>query len=225
MSNKNCPICGCDFKLFKDVNGRKKIKCGICGSLERQRSLYRVWMNHFNDYNCATKDILLIGPANCERKFFKDLNFNSIVTTDVRPESKCDIIADICKPDNTAYGKYDIVFASHVFVHLYDLDVCLANIRNMLSDDGLLLSHTPTHANVPTVVNDDEALISRNYGVENLKKYGIGNFKRYGELDLLRVLQKYFINRTFFAADNVSGAKFMWVCSHPPQAADMTIRR
>src|SRR5690606_36444251 len=74
-----CDVCGSSEKHLVDYNGPRR-KCGVCGSLERQRTLASLLKSELLPGGLGGKNILLISPSDSERRLFSGIE-NIQVTT------------------------------------------------------------------------------------------------------------------------------------------------
>jgi SAM-dependent methyltransferase len=216
-----CPVCGDPKRLFVDFNGRRLARCASCAALERQRSLVQAWNASFrHDVLTEGRTALLVSPAKSERLIFAALGFRSLQTLDVRPEARCDIVADLCSMPQVRDGSFDLVFASHVLPHVHDLEAALYEIARILTPDGVFLSFTPVRVGQPTTVAEGQTQASGWYGADIMQKHQVGSFRSFGDLGLLRDLQRHFVVKTAMGEDPVTGRLLMWTCGWTLSAAD-----
>lgn len=205
-SDRSCSICGTlgDQFVDADTSGRK---C-VCGSLERQRAfadLYRV-----EDFEFQGADVFAVAPSAAEMRLFEKYGVGSVTRVDIRPEAACDLIADVCNMPEVPDRTYDIVFASHVLTHVYDLQQSLAEFARVLVPGGRLFSTDPVAEGKPTFELTDPDQIASWYGNETLKKHRVGTFRRLGSLDAVRELERYFSVQEFQCRDRVTGRPVVW---------------
>lgn len=219
LSPVMCSLCKNPSGKFESFNNRKKAKCCHCGALERQRTLVKVWEIYLKkEISITGKSGLLIAPAKSEKIFFKSIGLINIKTLDVRPQSKCNIVADICNMPQISDNSFDFIFASHVLPHVHDLAAAMGELNRILTPEGIFLSYTPTQKGMPTYLLSEEEN-SNWYGETLLREYKVGTFRKFGDLGLLQELQKKFVTKTFFGTDPVTGVELMWVCAWKPEAA------
>lgn len=217
-----CTVCRDPESEFSAFNGRTLARCSKCGALERQRSLAQVW-NKSLRHEIATKGkaALLVSPAKSERMVLAGAGFDSVVSLDIRPEARCDLVADLCEMPQVADGSFDLVFASHVLPHLHNLHGALSEIARILTPGGAFLSFSPTRRGHPTETLDEVAAGSGWYGPSMKAAHNVGTFHKFGDLGLLRELQKHFVVKTFHGEDPVTRRTFMWSCAWRLDAADL----
>ncbi len=198
-----CPICGAAKERFTEMEGRR---CPDCGSLERQRSFAAAYDGAIRaELDVAGQPLLMFSPAACELRFLKARGAGGIRRADIRPETRPDIVVDVCRMPQIGTETEQLVFASYLMPLVYDLDAALDEIARVLRPDGTFLSIEPVRSGRPTVETTDEAALTRYYGREAYEKYRLGSFRTLGEADYLAALEKRFAVRRFGAADPITG--------------------
>lgn len=199
-----CTICG--SHEFETYNSEKARRCSSCGSVERTRTIPKLF-NENIPIDFSTTRILHISPSNPERMFFKK-NDAVVTTIDIRPECKVDIVADICNMTEVASKSFDIVFANCVLNHVYDDEKALNEINRVLKPDGIALIWVLDSGTLKTVTHEDP---TGWYGKENYEKYKIGTFRHYGEVDFTKQLRDHFSDiRCFEKYDAVTDSSCKW---------------
>lgn len=199
-----CPICG--GQVFEAFNSDKLRRCSECGSLERTRTMTKLF-NENIDIDFSSAKILHVSPSRPERVYFRKHAAN-VTTIDIRPECKTDIVADICNMPEVKSESYNIVFANCVLNHVYDDDMALSEISRVLCKDGMALLYVMDSQTLKTVKNDCPTSW---YGQENYDKYKIGTFRHYGETDFTKQLRKHFSDvRCFEKYDEVTDISCKW---------------
>jgi SAM-dependent methyltransferase len=211
-----CEICGTKVSTFKDYNGPRRM-CSGCGSLERQRTFAALYQaREFPGLDLTGKKILVIAPSTSELLFLRRAHKATLVTLDVRKEAKTDLVADLCAMPHIDSTSYDMVYASHVLSHVYDLAACLSEIHRILKPGGLLINHEPTSAGQPTKPITDLSIVCRHYGVEAYEKYRIGRFRIFGDKDIKRILSSQFDVDLRRVIEPRGGGEYIWaVCRKP----------
>jgi len=200
---KECPICGSAADQFEAMQGRK---CPDCGSLERQRAFAIAYERDISQvHDLSGKRGLLISPSASEKRFFESIDVGSIISVDVRPEAKTDIVADICDMPGIATSAYDFIFASYVFPCVRDLDAALREIARVLMPGGLLISVDHMVKNGETREATSREEITSWYGVDNFEQYGVGSFRKLGERGLIRQLSQNFDVVKIEESDPITG--------------------
>lgn len=201
---RTCPICG--ENTFETFNSSAPRRCSNCGSLERTRTIIKLFHENMQ-IDFSQSKILHVSPSKPERIFFKNINAKT-TTVDIRPECKVDIVADICDMPEIASESFDIVFASSVLNHVYDDNKALKEIKRVLRPGGMAFLMVLDSNTLKTVIPDDPTTW---YGKENYEKYNIGTFRYYGEVDFINLLQKYFpIARCYEKYDEITDSSCKW---------------
>ena len=135
---RECPLCG--YQGYFRAHGappRFDARCPQCGSLERHR-LVALWLA-LNRGKIEGRRVLHFAPEPALRGLFQPLasQYLSADAAPGRADRQLDITA-IDLPD----GSFDVIFCSHVLEHVDDARA-LAQIRRVLSSDGILIVSTP----------------------------------------------------------------------------------
>jgi ubiquinone/menaquinone biosynthesis C-methylase UbiE len=198
-----CPICGAAVARFIDMNGRR---CPDCGSLERQRCFAIAYDQEIRQAcDVAGKNVLIFSPSVSELRFLKAQGVAQATSVDIRPESKPDIIADVCAMPQIASGSQSVVFASYLMSCVYDMEAALDGIARILAPDGVYVSIETLRSSQPTIETTELAKITGHYGYDLYEKYKVGSFRVLGEDDYLATLLKKFSVSRFFATDPITG--------------------
>ncbi len=203
-----CPICGGnEFELY---NGNRPRRCVKCGSVERQRTIPKLFAENIG-MECLSGKILHVSPGRSERMFFKQANAQNITTIDIRPQVKADITADICNMPQVASDSFDIVFANCVLNHVYDDEAALNEIHRVLRDKGLFVVWVMGSGEKKTTVDKDPTAW---YGAETMETYRVGTYRHYGETDFTTQLKRHFAKvRSYEKYDAVTETSCLWyVC-------------
>lgn len=201
-----CPICG--GNEFETYNSAIPRRCSCCGSVERTRTMPKLFLENVPVDFSNTK-ILHISPTKPERIFFKNIHADTL-TVDIRPECKVDKVADICNMPEIASESFDMVFANCVLNHVYDDEKALEEISRVLRPDGIALLWVLDSGSFKTVLHDDP---TGWYGKENYEKYKIGTFRHYGETDFTKQLGRHFPNvQCYEKYDEVTDSSCKWYC-------------
>lgn len=216
----SCPICGTPVADFEDFNGPKR-RCTGCGSVERQRALASLIRNRLTGAeSLAGKRLLLIAPSSSERRLLAEAGATQVITADVRPEVKPDLILDVCNMANVADDSFDVVLASYVLTCVHSLDRALSELKRVLKPGGLLLSSDPLARGRTTQEHTDEKVVTAWYGKEAFDKFRVGSFRTLGELDAPQLIGRFFRCETVTTQDAANGNEVVWFLSHKPVAAD-----
>ena len=82
LSKNYCPVCGNSFELFLPFNGRKKVACPECNSLERHRFLYYFIKYHTNMFSKNINLLDLTPEAPIKDNLFKNINYFELIGMD-----------------------------------------------------------------------------------------------------------------------------------------------
>ena len=203
-----CPICSTPASSFESFNqeGGLPRRCPSCGSLERQRALVEAHDEFVGDgYSFTGKRILQISTSGPERTFLDSKRPLEVVTLDIRPELKPDIVADLCAMPQVPTETYDVVIASCVMQHVHNVHAALAEIHRVLKLDGIYVSCEALGTRTRTFSDSNE--ITQWYGTKAFEKYNVGTFRSLGAQDFLRDLQSYFLAKTYHVCDGATEKK------------------
>lgn len=204
-----CDICGDSIKNFKEHAGVIS-QCGTCKGMERQRTFARLLKSEKMPFELSGKRILHISPSVSERRIFGAIKNAQITTLSLRAEEKPDIAADICSIPQIADKSFDVVFASHVLVHVHDLQAALKELSRILTDDGIFISYEPINAGKMTRRLSDIGAITQHYGKEAYEKYRLGRFSIFGDLDIDAIFSSSFERSKFYIRDMVTSTVILW---------------
>lgn len=227
-----CPICGTPVKEFEDFNGPKR-RCKGCGAVERQRAFAQLYRGELaRRYPLAGKKLLLIAPSSSEKRFLKELGVAQVLTADIRPEVKPDVLADVCDMINVESDSFDVIIASYVLTCVHSLERALAELKRVLKPGGLLLTSDPIARGQATREHKDEKTITDWYGKEAYEKYRVGSFRSFGDQDALALVGRYFRCEAQPTTDIANGSEVVWIVSQkdagspgPLVNSDATISR
>ena len=201
MAMKSCSICGTPAETFES-QGHGDLMCPHCKSFDRQRvfiDLYRV--EAFGKDFLENKRVLHISPYIAEKMIFSQIPGAEVVTIDIRPTVKPDIVADICAMPEVPTGVFDVAFACGVFQHVERPLEAAAELFRVLKPMGHLLCTSPLMRNKKTTEYDDYSRITAEYGKEAYDKWRVGFFRSFGELDYAQHFSPYFEGKVYFGED------------------------
>lgn len=200
---EECPICGAEKSRFVEMNGRR---CPDCGSLERQRCFALAYDHAIHQgFDVTGRHVLIFSPSVSELRFLQARGIAGKTSVDIRPDSKPDIIADICAMPQIASGSQGCVFASYLMPNVHDMEAALDEIARILAPGGVFFSVEMLRVGLPTSETKDESAITGWYGKENFEKYKVGSFRVLGEDDYLAALSKRFDVTRYAATDPITG--------------------
>jgi SAM-dependent methyltransferase len=138
------------------------------------------------------KKMLLVSPSRSERRFLGAIEGLELVTLDIRPVLKPDVVADLCNMPEVSSADFDFVYASCVLNCVYDLHAALAEIHRVLKPGGSFLNVEILNPGGRTVERTDESVIMQHYGREDFERYRVGGHRSFGELDYPDILGRHF---------------------------------
>ena len=180
-----CNICG--SQEWGDFAGRKSIRCGCCGSLERTRLQY-LHMQRLGLPKAGSR-ILHVAPERsiaeiCSTTFgadYRPVDFNPDGYKAVRATQ-----FDMCKDSaNLQSNSFDLIMHNHVLEHvLCDVTSVMMHMHRALSADGIHIFSVPFWSNKAYdeylgQLTDEEAL------------------KRFGQCDHCRTFSLENLDQTF----------------------------
>jgi SAM-dependent methyltransferase len=136
--------------------------------------------------------MLLVSPSSSELRYLRAVEGLELVTLDIRPVVKPDVVADLCRMPEIPSADFDFVYASCVLNCVYDVDAALAEIHRVLKPGGSFLNVEMLNPGARTVERTDESLITQHYGREDFEQYGVGGHRSFGELDYPDILSEHF---------------------------------
>jgi SAM-dependent methyltransferase len=219
-----CSVCQTSLSCFEDYNGRPKSRCPQCGSVERQRVFVQIYDSFLQEeFNLSEKHILALSPSKSENIIYAQRKIFNVVSCDVQPHLKTDIVADITNMPNVESAAYDSVIASYVMTCVHDLDSALSEIHRVLKPGGRFLFCDPLTFNSETVEHTDIATITNWYGQETYNRYKVGSFRRLGDVGLLKALAAHgFLVKTFYGRDPITKSKWVWHSAQKDAGATAT---
>lgn len=213
-----CPICGTPVSDFEDFNGPRR-RCKGCGAVERQRAFAELYRGELGRrHPLRGKKVLLIAPSSSEKRFLKELGAQ-VVTADIRPEVKPDILTDVCDMANVAAESFDVVIASYVLTCVHSLELALSELKRVLRPGGLLLTSDPITRGRATREHTDEKTITDWYGKEAYEKYRVGSFRSFGDEDALALVGRFLRCESQATTDVANGSEVIWLVSHKEPAS------
>jgi SAM-dependent methyltransferase/peptidoglycan/xylan/chitin deacetylase (PgdA/CDA1 family) len=211
-----CNFCGTTREQMEDFGGRAKVRCPRCHSLERQRQFWEVYQRLIRrEFDLRGKRVLHVAPSPSVRDALQ--NICQLVTADARPTG-CDLQLDICRMPQIADGSFDAVIAKAVLQHCRDDRAALMEFRRILKPWGRVFLEFSCRVNQE---NESFSDTTAHYGKEALEKYGVGTFRHYGDRDALRLLQEFFLVKTFHGKDPVTDDAGIIFCGIRDPRADM----
>lgn len=119
-----------------------------------------------------------------------------LVSFDIRPVAWFDMQMDICDMHPIANDSFDCFVAMSVLHHVRDDEKAIDEIYRVLRPGGRFLAHASKVVNGRTYRFPD---ITKHYGDDDLKNYGVGTYRVYGHTDLIMLVGRKFVVKTFHA--------------------------
>ena len=207
-----CPVCGPGARAFTEYDGGH-FRCSGCGSVETQRVFATIYETIRREFDLARKDILVVRPSFSELRFLRTREIKKIRSIDIRPETKPDILGDICDMSVVADSSFDAILAISALTHAQDLEGCLSEFHRVLRPGGWLLTSDSLRVGARTEEFHDIERIASWYGRYAYDRYRIGTFRALGDLDILDILGTRFAVKTFSGDDLPSGKRVVWYVS------------
>lgn len=127
------------------------------------------------------------------------------ITLDIRPDSGCDIVSDICDMKAVQSDTYDLVFANGVLGSAHDDEAALSEVNRVLVEGGLFVNSDYNIDNLNTL---KEPLPI--YGEEYFKK-NIAFFRYYTETEFTSLVSRHFHNvECYKIRDIITGITRNW---------------
>lgn len=204
----SCSVCGGEY--YMRFLSDEPNMCMRCGAVARHRTAALVLKKYARQDHLCGK-ILHVSPYDTERTLFERLGAKNIITLDVRPEEKTDIVADLSHMEEVKSDEFDLIFACGVLNYIYKYEDALDEMCRILRKGGLLILRVAmsgmrniTYAN-PAVA----------YGIEVLEQYHVGYYRTYGEVEFTEQLRHRFayvrLLEKFDAIEKISEIWFVCV--------------
>ncbi len=205
-----CPICG-GTAFEKYGNGENRL-CSGCRSLERQRAFARIYEEYLcHEFDFTRKPMLHFAPTPSEVFLFSKLSRIKRVTADVLKSYHPDLLIDICDMRRIPDGSFGSVMAASVLEFVHDEEAALSELHRILCEGGRFF-FSPAKmlygVDTRTLVNPSIS----NYGPQAFDEHKVAYYRDYGDVDLLRLLQEYFVVKTFYAFDAPTATIQTWYC-------------
>lgn len=144
--NLRCPVCSRSIRRFKPYNGRAGALCPRCGSFERHRLLWAWIVARLEP--AAFRNTLHLAAEPWISSRIRSALGGYHVSGDLAPGH--DVQLDLTTAP-FADGSFDVILCSHVLEHIPDDRAAMAELRRLLSADGVCLIQVPeTSAGRPT---------------------------------------------------------------------------
>ena len=181
-----CSICG--GNEYDTYNAQYLRRCMNCGSLERTRTMVRLFSENLRAEHW-NGSVLHISPGKAEKMFLQQAGVQNVVSVDIRPEVRADIVADICDMTQVSSDSFNLVLANCVLNHVYDDEAALNEIHRVLREGGLFAAYVMGSDRMKTTVDEEPTAW---YGAQMMEHYRVGTFRHYGEADFIPQLRRHF---------------------------------
>lgn len=159
----HCPICERSWRGFARFNGRGNARCPGCSSLERHRLLW-LYLTRDTDLLTRPQRVLHLAPEHFLRPFLRSTHQDKYVYGDIAdPEHRLDV-TDVDFPDNS----FDVIICSHVFEHVPDDKLAMAEMFRVLAPGGWAILDAPVKQGLDTTDED----LSVTSPKERRRRYG-----------------------------------------------------
>lgn len=133
-----CNICNFKIKYFIEQENRGKL-CPNCGSLPRNRRLWRLLSDEFIKSNSS---ILDFSPSRCLYRKLKRVKSIQYISTDLSNDFIADHKYDITKID-CIDEQFDLIICYHILEHVIEDQKAIKELKRVLKPGGKILLQTP----------------------------------------------------------------------------------
>ena len=204
-----CNICGNPKSEFYPFFSETPNRCNKCQSLERHR-LFK-WAYDWQirgEFAFEGKEILSCTPGPAEINYLLS-GAKLLKTFDIRPVEWFDLQMDICDMRPIPDASFDCFVGISVLTHTKDDLKAIDEIYRVLRPGGRLFTQATNVLNGRTKPFAD---VTKHYGEEEYRKYGVGTFRIYGDTDLIKLVGRRFVVKTFHGFDPINGGTDFIVC-------------
>lgn len=211
----NCTLCGSSVTFFlplgvkselfqtKNIIGggyRKKVRCPICGAIDRTRYLDYVLKQKTDIYSNPNNVILHFAPEKAIETKIRKVSGGGYITGDLTygVADKVVDVTDICYPDNV----FDYIIINHVLEHVPNERKAMEEIKRVLKHDGKVVFSMPICEDEDTYESTTELDES-----ERLKQYGQKDHVRLYGRDVKSHMEKYGYNIAEYKAEDILSAE------------------
>ena len=182
-----CPICG-ELSIFNSVKFGKTpryyAQCPNCGSLERHRLVFFLFLNKYWDL-LTNKNIKLLhfAPEDMFYDFFKKHSNIDYFPVDINPvkyDAKNILLRDLVNMEDIPYDddEFDVIYNCHVLEHVPDDIKAMGELYRVLKPDGVCIIMIPQFPYLEETLEKEEyntpELRLKHYGQrDHLRKYGL----------------------------------------------------
>lgn len=149
-----CPACRRESDHFEPgPDQRPDARCPRCGALERHRTLALV-LDRLEPVLAASRAVVDVAPQAQVRRLLQARTSGDYIGIDLADTRRAHVLGDVCRlpfPDAT----FDVAVAVHVLEHVADDTGAMAELRRVLTDDGLAIVQVPQRRGHPTEEDAD----------------------------------------------------------------------
>ena len=189
VMDRNCPICNlCGGTDFIDMNGRPKVRCRTCGSVERTR-IMQLFLGKFKLVRPGIRVMHLAPELGMSRRLIEagviydayDLQPDLYRHTNVNK-------LDLAECEALPSRRYDLIIHSHVMEHVpCNVTAVLYHLHRALKDDGTHLFAVPIYVGA---YREDLGQLDR---AERVRRFHqIDHVRRFGRDDILKTIGMVF---------------------------------
>lgn len=206
-----CACCGWAIRRFTaggySVQAKRDGYCPRCNSKPRHRWLWSHLPASLSGAQAQHTSVLHIAPAHSTFRAFSKLSLGSYVTVGLDASPRLDIRMDLswCAVRST----FDVVVCVHVLEHVDDDVAAINTLRELTSDDGVLLVGVPVLVDEPT--REDPAIVTPK---DREQRFGEPDHRRWYGLDIVERLERvgfdvesHITNELSLEAASISGLK------------------
>lgn len=197
-NSHQCNICGKKLSKFV-INQRNELLCPKCGSLSRDR---RLWKLLETDYLKDNYTVLDFSPSRSLSYKLNKLKTINYLSTDLSGNFNADFQYDITKIDLGTNG-IDLIICYHILEHIDEDLLAMSELFRVLKPNGIAIIQTPF---TDGVIYENPSIKTPE---ERLKHFGQDDHVRiYSEIELKNRLQKTGFNvtiRHFNKIENYNG--------------------
>jgi hypothetical protein len=205
----HCNICGNPRSEFYPFFSETPNRCKKCESLERHRIFKWAYDWYIRrEFAFEGKDILSCTPGSAEMKYLLQ-GARVLKTFDIRPVAWFDLQMDICDMRQIPDESFDCFFGISILPHTKDDVTAIDEIHRVLRPGGRFFTQATNILNGRTKPYEN---VTKHYTEEEYKKYGVGTFRIYGDADLIKLIGRRFVVKTFHGFDPITGGTDFIAC-------------
>lgn len=204
-----CNICGNPKSEFYAFFAEAPNRCKKCQSLERHRIFKWAYDWHIRrEFPLEGKEVLSCTPGDAELQYLLR-GVKTLKTFDIRPVSWFDMQMDICDMHQIPDESFDCFFGISILTHTKDDVKAINEIHRVLRPGGRFFTQATNAVNGRTRPFED---LHKHYTEEEYKQYGVGTFRIYGDIDLINLIGRKLVVKTFHGFDPITGRTDFIAC-------------